>query len=153
MVWGKKSGGGGGGVAWLALLVALAALFLSWKAYERSGGRLEDDLAFVSPESDPVGDVGTVEDTDWRDDLARARERLLERRDEVESEEDLAGVQRDVARIRESLERSFKGGGAEAREGWRELDADLERLQGQLKERSSRALETLDRTVEKMKPE
>lgn len=149
MAWGKKSGGGGG-VAWLALLVALAALFLSWKAYERSGGRLEDDLAFVSPESEPVG---SVENGNWRDDLARARERLLERRDEVESEEDLAGVQRDVARIRESLERSFEGGGAEAREGWRELDADLERLQGQLKERSSRALETLDRTVEKMKPE
>ena len=144
MAWGKKSGGSGG-VAWLALLVALAALFLSWKAYERSGGRLKDDLAFLDTETEASGD--------WRDDLARARERLLERRDEVESEEDLAGVQRDVARIRESLERSFKGGGAEAREGWRELDADLERLQAQLKEGSSRALETLDSAVEKMKPE
>ena len=147
MAWGKKSGAGGGsgGVAWLALLVALAALFLSWKAYERSGGTLKDDLAFLDTETEASGD--------WRDDLARARERLLERRDEVESEEDLAGVQRDVARIRESLERSFKGGGAEAREGWRELDADLERLQDQLRERSSRALETLDSAVEKMKPE
>ena len=144
MVWGKKSGGGGG-VAWLALLVALAALFLSWKAYERSGGTLKDDLAFLDTETEASGD--------WRDDLARARERLLERRDEVESEEDLAGVQRDVARIRESLERSFKGGGAEAREGWHELDADLERLQDQLREKSSRALETLDSAVEKMKPE
>lgn len=144
MAWGKKSGSGGG-VAWLALLVALAALFLSWKAYERSGGTLKDDLAFLDTETEASGD--------WRDDLARARERLLERRDEVESEEDLAGVQRDVARIRESLERSFKGGGAEAREGWRELDADLERLQDQLRKRSSRALETLDSAVEKMKPE
>src|SRR5688500_16635363 len=100
MAWGKKSGGSGG-VAWLALLVALVALFLSWKAYERSGGTLKDDLAFLDTETEASGD--------WRDDLARARERLLERRDEVESEEDLAGVQRDVARIRESLERSFKG--------------------------------------------
>lgn len=145
MAWGKKSSGSGG-VAWLALLVALAALFLSWKAYERSGGKLEDDLAFVSPESDR-GDGG------WRDDLARARERLLERRDDVESEENLSGVQEDVARIRKSLERSFKNGGAEAREGWRELDADLERLQDQLREKSSRAVETLDAAVEKMKPE
>lgn len=144
MAWGKKSGGGGG-VAWLALLVALAALFLSWKAYQRSGGRLADDLAFRSPDVSVEGD--------WRDELARARERLLERRDEIESEEDLAGVQRDVARIRESLERSFESGGAEAREGWRDLDADLERLQAQLKEGSSRALETLDSAVEKMKPE
>ena len=132
-------------MAWLALLVALAALFLSWKAYERSGGTLKDDLAFLDTETEASGD--------WRDDLARARERLLERRDEVESEEDLAGVQRDVARIRESLERSLKGGGAEALEGWHELDADLERLQDQLRERSSRALETLDSAVEKMKPE
>ena len=41
MAWGNRSGGGRG-IAWLALLVSLAALFLSWKAYERTGGRLKD---------------------------------------------------------------------------------------------------------------
>lgn len=120
MAWGKKSGGGGGGIAWLALLVSLAALFLSWKAYERTGGRLQDLDARVS--------VGNPEPADWREELDRARERLLE--GDLEPEE--------VARMRESLARSFRNAGEDARRGWRELDRDLERLQDQLREKVKR---------------
>ena len=132
MAWEKKSGGGGG-IAWLALLVSLAALFLSWKAYERTGGRLQDLDARVS--------VGEPEPADWREELERARERL--RRGDLEPEE--------VARMRESLARSFRDASEDTRRGWRELDSDLERLQGQLRQGSSRAKETLDAAVEKMK--
>jgi hypothetical protein len=132
MAWEKKSGGGGG-IAWLALLVSLAALFLSWKAYERTGGRLKDLDASVS--------VGEPEPADWREELERARERLS--RGNLEPEE--------VARMRESLSRSFRDASADARRGWRELDSDLERLQGQLRQGSSRAKETLDSAIEKMK--
>ncbi|HEX6863646.1 MAG TPA: hypothetical protein VF414_12555 [Thermoanaerobaculia bacterium] len=132
MAWGKKNGGGGG-IAWLALLVSLAALFLSWKAYERTGGRLEDLDSRVS--------VGDPEPADWREELDRARERLTE--GDLEPEE--------VARMRESLSRSFRDASADARRGWRALDSDLERLQGQLREGSSKAKETLDAAVEKMK--
>lgn len=115
MAWGKKSGGGGG-IAWLALLVSLAALFLSWKAYERTGGRLGEDLT-VS--------VGRPEPADWREELERARERL--RQGDLEPDE--------VARMRESLARSFRDAGEDARRGWRELDRDLERLQARLREK------------------
>lgn len=133
MAWGKKSNGGGGGIAWLALLISLAALFLSWKAYERTGGRLEDLDTRVS--------VGDPEPADWREELDRARERLTQ--GDLEPEE--------VARMRESLSRSFRDASADARRGWRELDSDLERLQGQLREGSSKARETLDSAVEKIK--
>jgi hypothetical protein len=34
--------GGSGVVAWLALLLAIAALLIAWMAYNRSGGDLED---------------------------------------------------------------------------------------------------------------
>jgi hypothetical protein len=132
MAWGKKSSGGGG-IAWLALLVSLAALFLSWKAYERTGGRFEDLDARVS--------VGDPEPADWREELERARERLA--KGDLEPDE--------VARMRESLSRSFRNASEGTRRGWRELDSDLERLQGQLREGSSRAKETLDSAVEKMK--
>jgi hypothetical protein len=132
MAWGQKSGGGGG-IAWLALLVSLAALFLSWKAYERTGGRLQTLDAKVS--------VGNPEPADWRAELERARERL--RREDLEPE--------DVARMRESLARSFRDASADARRGWRELDADLERLQDQLRQGSSKAKETLDSALEKIK--
>jgi|SRR5215203_2521783 len=132
MAWEKKRGGGGG-IAWLALLVSLAALFLSWKAYERTGGRLKDLDARVS--------VGEPEPADWREELERARERLT--KGDLEPDE--------VARMRESLSRSFRNASEGTRRGWRELDSDLERLQGQLREGSSRAKETLDSAVEKMK--
>ena len=128
-----KEENGGGGIAWLALLISLAALFLSWKAYERTGGELKDLDARVS--------VGDPEPADWREELERARERLTE--GDLEPEE--------VARMRESLSRSFRDASADVRRGWRELDSDLERLQGQLRDGSSRAKETLDSAVEKMK--
>lgn len=137
MTWGKKNNGGGRGIAWLALLVSLAALFLSWKAYERTGGRLEDLDARLSV-GEPVGDP---EPADWREELERARERLTE--GDLEPDE--------VARMRESLARSFRDASEGARRGWRELDSDLERLQGQLREGSSKAKETLDSAVEKIK--
>lgn len=143
MAWGKRSGGGGG-VAWLALLVALAALFLSWKAYERTGGELAE-LRIGGAASGPE-----IE-SDWGADLERARERLLERRGDVEAEEDLEGVRRDVAEIRRNLERLSGDAGAGARERWRSLDAELERLEGQLRQGSSRAVETMDSAIEKMR--
>src|SRR5262245_45317334 len=96
--------GGGGGIAWLALLISLVALFLSWKAYERTGGRIRSLDTEVS--------VGSPEPADWRKELERARERL--RREDLEPE--------DVARMRESLKRSFRDASADARRGWRELD-------------------------------
>jgi hypothetical protein len=133
--------GSGCGVAWLALIVSLAALFLSWKAYERSGGRIED-LKLL----DTKVSVGDESPPDWRSALESARESLAAARD-----------QEDVARIRENLARSFRNAGEigdvgdAARRRWRELDSDLERLQGQFKEGSSRAKETLAATLEKMK--
>jgi hypothetical protein len=128
--------GSGCGVAWLALAVSLVALFFSWKAYERSGGRIGDVL-------DTQVSVGDESPPDWRAALDEARETLDEAR------ENLGGD--DVARVRERLARSFRHAGEGAKRGWRDLDSDLERLQGQLEKGSSRAKETLDETLEKMK--
>lgn len=146
MAWGKKNGGGRG-IAWLALLASLAALFLSWKAYERTGGRLAEDLPRLNREVS----VGEPAPADWRRELERARERLLDSRDDPASGRDLRDLDdTDVARMRESLARSFRDAGGEVRRGWRELDADLERLQGELRQRSSRARETLESALQKM---
>ena len=128
--------GGGGGVAWLALIVSLVALFFSWKAYERSGGRVGDIL-------DTQVSVGDESPPDWRAALDEARETLDDAR------ENLGGD--DVARVRERLARSFRHAGEGAKRGWQDLDSDLERLQGQLEKGSSRARETLDETLDKMK--
>lgn len=141
MAWGRKQSGGNG-VAWLALLVALAALILAWGAYQRTGGELRDLWS---------GGAHDVNNADWRIDLAAARDRLLSHRPEVAGERNLQQVREDVAELRADLERTYEDAGSEAREGWRELDADLERLEGQLKDGSSKALDTLDSALAKLR--
>lgn len=148
MAWGSKKGGGGG-PAWLALIVALVALWIAWSAYRRTGGTL--DTLVANPTTEAPADLpAEAEEGDWRAALDRARERLLSRRDEVEQERDLEAVQRDIAEIRAALERTWRGAG-EAKEKWQDLDAELERLQGQLRDGSERAQETLDGLVRRMK--
>lgn len=146
MAWGKKKSGGGGGVAWLALIVALAALFLAWKAYERAGGDFDDILRL------PVGEMEeTTGAVERQTDVAEARGRLLARRTEVSARRNLEQVQEEVAEIRDELQSAYRNAGDQAREGWREVDADLERLQAQLRDGSSRAVETLDSALDKMR--
>jgi L-lactate utilization protein LutB len=127
----------------LALLVSLAALFLAWSAYKRTGGTL-DQLPHGLDRSFQVGDA------DWRSALDKARERLQQHRPEVEDDRNLEQVRKDVEKIRESLAHAFNNAG-EAKEKWRDLDGNLERLEAQLREGGSKALATLDETVEKMK--
>lgn len=141
--------GGGGGVAWLALIVSLVALFFSWKAWERSGGRIED-LKVLDTEVS----VGDESPPDWRSALDEAKEKLGAARDEIDSQGDLDKVKEDVARVRENLARSFRRAGDvgdSARRRWQDLDSDLERLEEQLEKGGSRAKETLDETLDKMK--
>jgi chromosome segregation ATPase len=148
MAWGSKKSGGGG-PAWLALLVALVALWIAWSAYRRTGGSF--DTLVANPLEAPKAELSAeAEEGDWRAALDRARERLLSRRDEVEQDRDLEAVQRDIAEIRAALERAWRGAG-EAKEKWQDLDTELERLQGQLREGSEKAQATLDGLVKRMK--
>jgi septal ring factor EnvC (AmiA/AmiB activator) len=148
MAWGSKKSGCGG-LAWLALLVALVALWIAWSAYRRTGGSF--DTLVANPLAAPKAELpAEAEEGDWRAALERARERLLNRRDEVAQDRDLEAVQRDIAEIRATLERAWHGAGA-AKEKWQDLDAELERLQGQVREKSEKAQATLDGLVQKMK--
>jgi ElaB/YqjD/DUF883 family membrane-anchored ribosome-binding protein len=123
--------------------VALAALFVAWSAYKRTGGTRGQLTQGVK-----IGEIG---DTDWQGALEKAREKLQEHRPEVESQHNLEQVNRDVAEIRERLEKAFRGSGGEAKERWRSLDGDLDRLQAQLREGGAKAKATLDEVLEKMK--
>jgi ElaB/YqjD/DUF883 family membrane-anchored ribosome-binding protein len=152
MAWGKSSnrGGGGGCLAALALLVALAALFVAWSAYQRTGGTFGQLTRGVKSLDRPF-DIGEIGNTDWKGALDKARERLQEHRPEVEDQRNLEQVRRDVAQIRESLEHAFHGTGTDAKEKWRGLDGDMQKLEAQLREGGSKARATFDEVLEKMK--
>lgn len=149
MAWGSKKGGGSG-PAWLALLVALVALWVAWSGYRRTGGTL--DTLIANPLAGRAASAPSAEEErgDWRAALDHARERLLDRRDDVQQDRDLEAVQRDIAEIRTNLEKAWRGAG-EAKENWQDLDAELDQLQAQLSEKSERAKETLDGLVQRMK--
>jgi hypothetical protein len=153
MAWGNNKKSGGNGMSCLALLLAALALLVAWAAYKRTGGEMRTVLRDAGVQADRG--VDPAADMDWRAGLEHARERLLGRRSEVAVEDrNLAQVQRDVAEIAEirtNLERAYRNAGTGAKEQWRDLDANLERLQGQLKEGSSKALTTLDEVLSKIR--
>jgi hypothetical protein len=138
--------GGGGGVAWLALLVSIAALWLSWQAYQRTGG----ELSWLDHKVE-VGEPSSPSSSTWKEDLARARERLLGHRDDVKSERNLSQVQEEVESIRRNLSKKLDGAGEVPRQDWRGVDGDLRRLEAELKAQSDKALATLDDTIARMK--
>ena len=145
MAWGAKKRGGGG-PAWLALIVALAALWIAWSAYKRTGGTLDTLLTLSAPEPAARADRG-----DWRQALERARERLLDRRDDVGQDRNREQVQHEIAEIRATLERAYEDAGEGASDTWRDLDAQLERLGDQVREGSETAKGTMEDLLAKMK--
>jgi hypothetical protein len=152
MAWGRKrsEGGGGGCVGWLALLLAGLALLVAWAAYKRTGGEMGTVLKDAGISTGGVaGSDSSL--TEWRADLVQAGDRLLESRPKVASERNLDQVRRDVEEVRTSLERAYRQTGSGAREQWKDLDADLGRLQSQLKEGGSKALATLDEALAKIR--
>ena len=153
MAWGRKrsEGGGGGCVGWLALLLAALALLVAWAAYKRTGGEMGSVLKDAGISTDGVAGGSDSSLAEWRADLVQAGDRLLESRPKVASEHNLEQVRRDVQEVRASLERAYHKTGSGVREQWKELDADLERLQSQLKEGSTKGLATLDEALSKIR--
>jgi hypothetical protein len=140
-------------VGWLALLLAVVALVVAWAAYKRTGGEIGTVLKDAGVES--RGPAGADSDLgEWREDLAQARDRLLGRRAEVAGDRNLDQVRRDVEQVRASLEQAYHKAGDKAgtaKEEWQDLDADLQRLEGQLKDGGSKALASLDSAISKLR--
>ena len=142
-------------MARLALLVAIVALVFSWAAYRRSGGQLKEIWGDATRGAasfrvgSPVDDGAAA--LKRQTDLARAEGRLLGHRAEVAGDRNLGQVVRDVAEVRQNLERSYRNTSAATREKWQAVDAELNRLEAQLKQGGANALATLDSAVAKIR--
>jgi hypothetical protein len=150
-----------GCVAWLALLLAVLALALAAAAYRRTGGKVDDWLHHSGDQlqdvlerplgrgQDAPGDSGVG--TDLRRAVERAVARLQAERQAVAAERDPGGVRREVEKVRADLERAFSGAGGGERSRWQGLDAELGRLDQDLRAGGSRALGTLDGLVDNLR--
>ena len=154
MAWGQKKSSGGAGR--LALILSILALLVAWTAYRRAGGELGTlwgDLTGLKGGGVHVNLDKGSDAVERQSELAQAQARLLARRAEVAGERNLEQVRQEVAEIRAGLERSYSNASAGAKERWEDLDGDLERLQGQLREGGSKALDTLDSALAKIRDE
>ena len=140
-------------MARLALLLAILALAVAWAAYRREGGELRTLWRDLTRGSDGRVNITSDSDGDLRTWLAETQARLEKRRPEVAGERNLRQVREDVAKARKNLERAYRNASSGAKERWRSMDADLERLEGQLKEGGSKALATLDEALGKIRKE
>jgi multidrug resistance efflux pump len=140
-------------VARLALILAILALAVAWAAYRREGGELRTLWQDLTRGAEGQVHITSDSDGDLRTWLAETQARLEKRRPEVAGERNLQEVRDDVAKTRENLKRAYRDAGAGAKERWKSLDGDLERLQSQLKEGGSKALATLDSALAKIKQE
>jgi hypothetical protein len=143
----------GGGVARLALILAILALAVAWAAYRREGGELRTLWQDLTRGSGGRVHITSDGDGDLRTWLAETQARLEKRRPEVAGERNLQQVREDVAKARENLKRAYRDAGEGAKERWKSLDGDLERLQTQLKEGGSKALAAFDSALAKIKEE
>lgn len=163
MAWGKRSGGDGC-MGRLALVLAVLALILAWMAYRRTGGDLETLLrapweagrATIEGRSGDGSEAPAAEsgEAGWRARLAEARAKLLENRGEVEAERNLDQVRKDIENIRRDLRTSFDGASEVTQatlERWRQVDAELERLQTQVRDGSNQAVDTLDSVADRLR--
>jgi len=157
---GSRGSASVGCAAWVALLLAAAALLLAWSAYRRTGGRLQDLLHGGGAAPVVVGQPpGPAHDALWRGKreveqraaLTEAEARLLARRTEVEANRDYALARQEVDSVRRDLARAFGDAEAAARARWQAVDDELQRLDAQLREGSSRAVATLDGAVARIR--
>lgn len=141
----------------LALVVALVALAVAWMAYLRTGGSLETlvNQPWRAGGAGAEAPAGTTADasgnTGWRDRLNAAREKLLENRGKVQAERNLEQVREDIESIRRDLRASFDGASETTLERWRQVDAELERLQRQVRDGSNQAVQTLDSVADRLR--
>jgi hypothetical protein len=147
---GQRDGGGAGR---LALILAIVALLVAVAAYRREGGELKTLWRDLTGGAGGRVRITEGADGDFSTWLAHAKERLERRRPEVAGGHNLEQAHDDVADLRAKLARAYRNSGAAAKEQGKSVDADLERLEAQLKEKSDKALAELDATLAKIKEE
>jgi hypothetical protein len=124
------------GVAMLALLVAIAALIISILAYNRTGTRIDDR---IEAKFEEYSNEANIENA--RSDAAR---RLEDVKIRIESGT-YTGVATSVGTIRENTRKALNRFGTSTE--WEDLNVRFERLADEVKNRSSRALQTIDELI------
>lgn len=126
----------------LALLLSVIALVLSWQAYRRTGGTIPGIDQPFSQAWDGAVAGG---------EAAQARARLLARRTEIETRQDVQKVRDEITGMRQRLESTYEGAGDGVRQRWQAADQALAGLQQRLDQGGAQAEQALDQALDRLR--
>ena len=129
-------------IEWIALAISIMALLLAWAAYNRAGIDLEQQIEFQL--------TGIRQEIKEQIALAEARIKLNAIRTRVVLRNEYYEARMDVISLRRDLKQSFELAEQESKELWMEIDADLEKLEVELRDESSEALVRIDQIIGKL---
>ncbi len=131
------------GVSWLALIIAVIALFFATAAFNRSG---EDIQAVFQQESRRT--VREAQETAGQIEArARAEASLREIREDIETGTVGDQTTAQLEDVREDLENAYAEADSEVKAGWQDLDNNLSQLETQLRQNTASALATLEQAL------
>jgi hypothetical protein len=127
-------------VAWIGLILALLAFFMSWIALNRTGTSLEQ----VAEESVQDLEVGT----EVALAQAQARTRLFALRAELAAAEAGEEAAQAVQAARQDIQGIYTEARLESREEWQEINQELEQAETQARSNTSQALQGIQNSLE-----
>jgi short-subunit dehydrogenase involved in D-alanine esterification of teichoic acids len=133
-------------VAWIALLVSLAAIGVAWLAYNRTGVNLTGDIQTSLEENTREFRAET------RLALAKAeaRARLLALRADLAARRNWDQAAQEVSEIRGNLNEAYRNAEMETSEEFRGMDTNLEGLERNIRNESAESLEGLQGLIENL---
>lgn len=136
----------GSAALWIIGAISIVALILAWAAYNRSGvdltEQIEQEVEQAANEIEMTTEAA-ITDAELAVERAEARAELLAIQAELEAEENYAEALNEVQEVRADLAETYSAASLEARQEFREIDAELEAAEQSVRNESGDALEVL----------
>lgn len=137
-------------VAWLAIVVSLAAFVLAWFAWKGAPGFFPDSQ---SQEEKIKGEVLTQIHQEVAMGAAAAKLSMIQSQLSAgKPDYTQENAAKDVAAIRQNLQNSFTGTTGETYANWKKIDADLATLQSQLESKNPDYKTTIQKIISEINP-
>ncbi|MBI3251226.1 MAG: hypothetical protein HYZ61_05260 [Candidatus Andersenbacteria bacterium] len=133
-------------IAWIALVVALAALVLAVMIWNRPVG---EDTDFDEEAGTQIEE--TTKDAALLAARAQAETKLAAIRAQVATKEGYENALQEAQEARSELAEAYRNASVEAQQEWAEVEVEFDVLEDQLRAKSADALADLDRLINRLR--
>ncbi|EKE11038.1 MAG: hypothetical protein ACD_15C00151G0016 [uncultured bacterium] len=129
-------------VAWIALLLALIAIFLAIAAFNRSGSDLDKILTQKTEEYKNEAEKIAIK--------TEARAELIALRGKIEGAQAGEGVVNQVANTRRNIQESYRNTSADLKQEASEIDRELELVERDVRTNTAQGLQKLENLIDRV---